>query len=120
MALLDIGRVCIKTAGREAGKIAVIVDKVDNKFVLVDGQVKRRKCNIMHLEPTNKFVKIKKAASHEDVVKVLASIGIEVKEQQKPWKAKKSEKKGTKSEEKSKAKEKAEKKKITKKKKNEK
>ncbi len=118
MALLDIGRVCIKTAGREAGKIAVIVDKIDNKFVLVDGQVKRRKCNIMHLEPTNKFVKIKKAASHEDVIKALASVGIEIKEQQKPWKAKKPEKKETKAEEKPKTKEEKVKRPKTKKKKN--
>ena len=59
--MLETGRICLKIAGREAGKYAVIVEKIDDNFVLVTGPksitgVKRRKCNIDHLEPTeNKF-----------------------------------------------------------------
>ena len=59
--MFELGRVCLKVAGREAGRYAVIVDIVDENFVIVSGpktitSVKRRKCNVDHLEPTeNKF-----------------------------------------------------------------
>ena len=77
--MLDIGRIAYKISGREAGKIAVIVDKIDDNFVLVDGQVKRKRCNITHLEPTEKLIKIKKNANHDDVVSELKKLNIETK-----------------------------------------
>ena len=33
MAALEVGRVCIKTAGREKGKKCVVVDVIDKNFV---------------------------------------------------------------------------------------
>lgn len=65
---MEIGRICVKTAGRDAGRLAIVVDTVDNKTVLIDGNVRRRKCNIMHLEPLDEILKIKKGASHSEVV----------------------------------------------------
>lgn len=55
--MLGLGRIVLKIAGREAGKYAVIVEKIDDNFVLITGpksitRVKRRKCNIDHLELT--------------------------------------------------------------------
>lgn len=55
--MIEPGRIVLKIAGREAGKYAVIVEKVDDGFVLITGPksitgVKRRKCNIEHIEPT--------------------------------------------------------------------
>ena len=32
---MDIGQLCVKTAGKEAGKICVIVDKVDDTYYLL-------------------------------------------------------------------------------------
>jgi len=90
--VLEIGRVCVKIAGRDAGQIGVIVDVLDNKTVLIDGQVRRRKCNILHLEPTSKTVKIEKGASHNSVISALKGVGIEVVER-KPRKAVKKPKK---------------------------
>jgi len=84
--VLEIGRVCVKVAGRDAGQIAVIVNVLDKKTVVIDGQVRRRKCNIAHLEPTSKAVKIDKDASHNSVVSALKSAGIEVVDR-KPRKA---------------------------------
>ncbi|MFH0868456.1 MAG: 50S ribosomal protein L14e [Candidatus Woesearchaeota archaeon] len=78
--MIEIGRLCIKTAGRDAGLKCVIVDILDNKFVLIDGETRRRKCNILHLEPLEKVVKIKKNASHEDVSNVLKDLDIMVRE----------------------------------------
>jgi len=69
---MDIGRVCIKIKGREAGRKAVVVDVIDKNFVLIDGlHIKRRRCNILHLMPTNQKLNIKKALSHEELVKIL-------------------------------------------------
>jgi len=78
--MIEIGRICYKIAGRESGKVAVIVDKINDNFVFVDGQVKRKRCNIDHLEPIDKVLKIKKNASHDEVVSELKKISIEVKE----------------------------------------
>ena len=85
--MLTIGRVCVKTAGRDAGQMAVIVDVLDNNLVMIDGQVRRRKCNVMHLEPTSKTVDVSKNASHGDVVKALKAVDIAVVERKPKAKA---------------------------------
>ncbi len=71
--MLNVGRICVKTAGREAGKFCVIVDVLEDGFVLVTGpkvvtSVKRRKCNVDHLEPTPEVIKIDKNASDDAVM----------------------------------------------------
>ena len=76
---LEIGQVVVKTAGREAGKLCVIVEKLDNKYVLIDGQVRRKKCNISHLEAIDKKIKIKAKATTETIKKELKALNIEVK-----------------------------------------
>src|SRR3989338_8785228 len=69
--MLEIGRVCMKIAGRDAGKKGIVIDILDENYVLLDGEVRRRKCNIHHLEPMAQSVELKKNASHADVLKVL-------------------------------------------------
>ena len=76
---IEIGRLCVKIAGRDAGKKAIIIDILDDKYVLIDGETRRRKCNILHLEPLSQVIKIKKEASHEEVSKALKEIGLEVR-----------------------------------------
>lgn len=71
--MLDIGKVCIKIAGREAGKLCTVVKKVDENFVMITGPreltgVKRRKCNIVHLEPLEETMKIKSDAPDSEVM----------------------------------------------------
>lgn len=59
MASIEVGRVCLKTAGREAGEKCVIVEVIDENFVeVVGGAVKNRRCNIAHLEPTEDTVEV--------------------------------------------------------------
>ena len=62
-----IGRIAVKLVGREAGKECVIVEQVNDSFVIIDGNVKRRKCNLQHLELTEKVLDLKKGASTEEV-----------------------------------------------------
>ena len=80
MPAIEVGRICVKTAGREAGKLCVVVDVIDKNFVLVTGPkevtgVKRRRANINHLKPTEKKIKIKRRATDEDVIKALKESG---------------------------------------------
>lgn len=59
MAAIEVGRVCVKTAGREAGEKCVIIELIDENFVEVLGSnVKNRRCNILHLEPTTKSIEV--------------------------------------------------------------
>ncbi len=78
--MIEIGRLCVKTAGRDSRHKCVVVDIVDNNFVLIDGDVRRKKCNIEHLEPLDKVIKIRKGASHDVVVKEFKDFGIDIKE----------------------------------------
>ena len=68
MSVYDIGRVCVKTMGREAGNYCVIVDIIDKNYLLIDGlKVKRRRVNYNHIEPTTDMIAIKKGAKKKDI-----------------------------------------------------
>lgn len=76
MPAIEVGRVCVKIAGREAGRKCVIVEVIDRNFVLITGPqkvtgVKRRRSNINHIEPTEKRVNIKRGNSDEEIMEVL-------------------------------------------------
>jgi large subunit ribosomal protein L14e len=79
--MLSVGRICMKTAGREAGKFCVIVDTLEDGFLLVTGpkavtSIKRRKCNSEHLEPTPEAIKIKKGATDDEVMAAYKREGV--------------------------------------------
>jgi large subunit ribosomal protein L14e len=81
MPAIEVGRICVKICGREAGKKCVIVDIIDKSFVLVTGPksvtgVKRRRANINHLEPLAEKIDIKRGASDEEVVEALKKKGL--------------------------------------------
>ena len=73
--MIEIGRVCVKVAGRDSNRKCVIVDIIDSKFVVVDGETRRRKCNIKHLEPLDQVMHLAKNASHSDVEKEANKLG---------------------------------------------
>jgi len=78
--MIEIGRVCLKIAGRDSGKKCAIVEIVDEKTAIIDGQTRRKKVNVRHLEPTNVKIPIKKGASHSEVAKEFAKLKIEMRE----------------------------------------
>ncbi len=56
MPAIEVGRICVKQAGRECCTKCVIIDVMDKSFVLVTGPkkvtgVKRRRVNINHVMP---------------------------------------------------------------------
>jgi large subunit ribosomal protein L14e len=77
--MIEIGRLCVKIAGRDAGKKCLIVDIVDENHVLIDGETRRRKCNVNHLELLEQVVKIKKGASHEEIIAEFKRLGLEAR-----------------------------------------
>jgi large subunit ribosomal protein L14e len=77
MASIEVGRICVKLLGREAGKKCVVVDVIDKNFALVTGPksvtgVRRRRTNVDHLEPTSEAVEVKKGAADDEVEKALS------------------------------------------------
>ncbi|MFH1055751.1 MAG: hypothetical protein V1744_06645 [Candidatus Altiarchaeota archaeon] len=53
MALLDVGRVCRKTAGNDAWKFCVITGKTEGGFHVEGADGKKTKASARHLEPTH-------------------------------------------------------------------
>jgi large subunit ribosomal protein L14e len=77
MVSIEVGRICVKLTGREAGKKCVIVDVVDKNFALITGPktltgIRRRRTNVDHLEPTNEMVELKKGATDDEIEKALS------------------------------------------------
>jgi large subunit ribosomal protein L14e len=80
MPAIEVGRICVKQAGRENGKKCVVIDVMDKSFVLVTGPkkvtgVKRRRVNINHVMPLQEKIEVKRGASDEEVTEVLEAAG---------------------------------------------
>jgi large subunit ribosomal protein L14e len=76
MPAIEVGRICVKLTGREAGRKCVIVDIMDKSFVVITGPktvtgVKRRRANMNHVEPLQDKIAIKRGATDEEVAEEL-------------------------------------------------
>ena len=72
MSVMDVGRVCVKLTGREAGSRCVIVDVIDRNYVMVTGPeeltgVRRRRVNLSHLRPLDEAIEISRNASDDEI-----------------------------------------------------
>lgn len=89
MPILEPGRVCMKIAGREAGKQCAVLEVVDSNYVLVEGpEVRRRKTNIAHIEPLAEMIDIKKDVKQQ----LVERYNIKLPEKKKERAGKKTEK----------------------------
>ncbi len=77
--MFEVGQLAVKIAGRDAGNTCVVVDVVDDQTVLIDGNVRRRNCNLKHLEPLQQSISMKKGASHADVEKEFKKLKLDVR-----------------------------------------
>ena len=78
---MEIGQVCVKTVGKERGKYCVVVKKIDENFVLVSGPktltgVKRRRANVIHLQPLQHKLEIKEDADDEELLEAWKKSGL--------------------------------------------
>ena len=90
MPAIEVGRICLKLLGREAGRKCVVVDIIDKNFILITGPqdlngVKRRRVNVNHVEPMDMKVKIDKGDNNEAITKALKKAGL-LEEMKKPVK----------------------------------
>jgi len=81
VAVFTLGRVCVKTRGREEGLRCMVVDTIDEAYVLVTGPksvtgVRRRRVNIAHLSPLDRAVRIRRGASDHDVEAAITRAGL--------------------------------------------
>jgi large subunit ribosomal protein L14e len=76
LSAMDVGRLCVKLRGREAGGRCVIVDVIDRNYVLVTGPpeltgVRRRRINMSHLRPLDERIEIDRGAPDDEVMEIL-------------------------------------------------
>ncbi len=72
---MKVGQMCMKIAGRDAGRICVVLN-VENQLALVDGDVRRKKVNLKHLEPIPQKIDVAENAGHDVVVKKFQELEI--------------------------------------------
>jgi len=62
MAAIQVGRVCIKTKGRDSGVKVVVTKVIDENYVMIRSPARKkkgeRKCSVLHLEPTQEMVSV--------------------------------------------------------------
>jgi len=80
MPAIEIGTICVKVVGREAGKKCVVVDLIDKNFILITGpqavtKIKRRRTNVNHVEPTGDKIDINRGAADEEITEALKAAG---------------------------------------------
>jgi large subunit ribosomal protein L14e len=80
MPAVEVGRICMKTAGRENGMKCVIVDVMDKSFALITGPkaltgVKRKRVNLSHIMPLEGKIDLKRGATDDEVTASLTSTG---------------------------------------------
>jgi len=80
MPAVEVGRICMKTAGRENGKKCVIVDVMDKSFALITGPktitgVKRKRVNLNHIMPLDDKIDLKRGALDDEVTSALTTSG---------------------------------------------
>jgi large subunit ribosomal protein L14e len=73
---MNVGRICVKLTGREAGNRCIVVDVIDRNYVIVTGPkeltgVRRRRVNMSHLQPTEESLDIPRNASDEEIAVLL-------------------------------------------------
>ena len=74
------GDAALKLAGRDACHICAVVQILDANYVVIDGNVRKRKCNVKHLEFLGKNISIKKDAAKSEVLDGLKKLGLKFKE----------------------------------------
>jgi hypothetical protein len=77
--MITIGTVVLKIAGRDAGRLGVVIDMKDGR-VLIDGEVRRREVAVGHVEPVGQTVEVAKGASTASVREALKALGVEFPE----------------------------------------
>ena len=77
MSLFEVGRLCLKVAGRDAGNKCLVVEVLDDNYVIVDGATRRKKVNVKHLEPLAEVYELK-GTNHEEIIALFKKMGLSI------------------------------------------
>ena len=66
--MFSIGKVVVKVAGRDAGKTGIITEVIDERYVMIAGETRKRKCNIKHLELTGQQITLSGNVNDESAI----------------------------------------------------
>ncbi|MDD3263298.1 MAG: hypothetical protein PHT94_00200 [Candidatus Nanoarchaeia archaeon] len=98
--MFEIGRLVLKVAGRDAGKVGVVISPIKEGKVLIDGIVRKKQVSIKHIIPLKVLLKVKENESSDVILSELEKLGYKVEEKytskfkkEKSEKSEKSEKK---------------------------
>jgi len=83
--MIEVGRVVIKIAGRDARGVGAIVKVLDENFVIIDGALRRKKVNIKHIELLPKKIDIKEEADKKEVLEKLKEQNLITEEEFEYW-----------------------------------
>jgi len=83
--MIEVGRVVIKLAGRDARGVGAIVKVLDENFVIIDGALRRKKVNIKHIELLPKKINIKEEADKKEVLEKLKEQNLITEEEFEYW-----------------------------------
>ena len=73
MPAIEVGRVCYKIRGRDAGQRVVVVGMEKEGYVLIEGVMgKKTRCNILHLMPSPKTVTLGNTYTKKELKEMLA------------------------------------------------
>jgi large subunit ribosomal protein L14e len=76
--IVERGRIATKLLGREAGKMCAIVERIDKNYVMIIGpEVRKRRCNIDHLELHDSILEMPEGASDDEFINELTKIAHE-------------------------------------------
>ncbi len=91
--MVKTGSLVMKIAGRDSGRIGIVVEELGNGYFLVDGDTRRKKVNCRHLEFLEKDIKIGKNITSEEIRKLIADLGFKTHKHGQPKIVKKDEEK---------------------------
>jgi len=77
---MKTGDIILKISGRDAGNIGTITEVLDNNYVVIDGNTRKRKCNIKHLEFLGKNIPVRKDTDRNNILDLIKKAGFQFKE----------------------------------------
>ena len=82
--MVKVGDVVMKIAGRDAGRVGIVLEDLGKGFFMVDGDTRKKKVNIKHIEFLGKEVKVGKGSTSEDLRKEINNLGFKVNKHGQP------------------------------------
>src|SRR3989344_523850 len=82
--MVKIGDVVMKIAGRDAGRVGIVTEDLGKGFFMVDGDTRKKKVNVKHIEFLGKEGRVGKGSTREELRKEINNLGFKVNKHGQP------------------------------------